>query len=43
MDFEYQACGVFEGLEHHQEVESIYSTAFVSSVGLGDREKKLVS
>ena len=43
MNFEYQPCGIFEGLSYHQEDEFIDPIIFAATVGLGDRIKKLVS
>ena len=43
MKFEYQPCGIFEGLSYHQEDEFIYPTIFAATVGLRDIIKKLVS
>ena len=43
MNFEYQPCGIFEGLSYHQEDEVIDPIIFASTVGLGDRIKKLIS
>ena len=43
MNFEYQPCGIFEGLDYPQEVEYIVPVTFEKSAGLGNRTKKLVS
>ena len=43
MNFEYQPCGIFEGLSYHQEDEVIDPTIFVDTAGLGYIIKKLVS
>ena len=43
MNFEYQPCGIFEGLSYHQEDEAIDPNIFTSTVGLVDRIKKLFS
>ena len=38
--FDFQPCGIFEGLSYHQEYEAIDPTIFSATVGLGDRIKK---
>ena len=43
MNFEYQPCGIFEGLLYHQEDEAIGTNIFAATVGLGHIIKKLVS
>ena len=43
INFEYQPCGIFEGLSYHQEDEVINPTIFAATVVLGDRINKLVS
>ena len=43
MNFEYQPCGIFEGLSYHQEYQVIDPIIFADTVGLGDRIKKLFS
>ena len=42
MNFEYQPCGIFEGLSYHQEDEAIDPNIFATTVGLVDKIKKLV-
>ena len=42
VDFEYQTCGIFEGLESPQDVESSDTTTFVACSGLGGTINKLV-
>ena len=43
MSFECNPCEIFEGVSHHKEDESIDTTTFAYSVGLGDIINKLVS
>ena len=43
MNFEFQPCGMFEGLSYHQEDEVIDPIIFAATVGLGNRIKKLIS
>ena len=43
MNVECQPCGIFKGLSYHQEDESIDPIIFSSTVGLGNRIKKLIS
>ena len=43
MNFECQPCGIFEGLSYHQEDEVIDRIIFTSTIGLGNRIKKLFS
>ena len=38
MNFEYQPCGIFEGLSYHQEDEAIDPNIFAATVGLGGAE-----
>ena len=42
-NFEFQPCGIFEGLSYHQEDEAIDLIIFPATIGLGDIIKKLVS
>ena len=42
MNFEFQPCGIFEGLSYHQEYESIDHTFFAATIGLVDIIKKFV-
>ena len=43
MYFECLPCGIFEGLSHHQEYETIATTNFAVSVGLVYRINNVVS
>ena len=43
MNFEFQPCGIFEGLSYHQEDEVIDPIIYAATVGLGNRIKKLIS
>ena len=43
MNFECQPCGIFKGLSHHQEDESMATNTFAASLCLGHIIKKLVS
>ena len=43
MDIECHPYGIFEGIEHAQKVEAIFSFSFEASVGFGDIIKKVVS
>ena len=43
MNFQYQPCGIFEGLSYHQEDEVIDPIIFAATVGLGNRINKLLS
>ena len=43
INFEYQSCGIFEGLSNHQEDEVIDPIIFTDTTGLGNIIKKLVS
>ena len=42
MNFECHTCGIFKGILHYQEDETISPTNFAASVGLRDRIKELV-
>ena len=42
MTFECHTCGIFKGILHYQEDETISPTNFAASVGLRDRIKELV-
>ena len=43
MNFECHTCGIFQGFSYHKEDEAIDSIIFASTVGLGNRIKKLFS
>ena len=40
MNFEFQPCGIFEGLSYHQKDVVIDPIIFAATVGLVDRIKK---